>query len=75
MSVNIKDVLNEVYQQSMVLGAASAISMLTAKFAKTSLGAPASIKPFLTLALALGLGATALKYLELKYKFPTEPFQ
>ena len=55
MSVNVKDVLNEIYQQSLTLGLASGISMVLQKFTKMSLGAPQSLKPLLTLAVALGL--------------------
>ena len=74
-AINVKEVMNEIYQASLTLGLASAISMVLQKFAKVSLGSPQSIKPFLSLAVALGLGASALKYLEVKFKIPSEPFQ
>ena len=72
---NVKDLMNEIYQASLTLGLASGISMVLQKFAKVSLGAPQSLKPLLTLAVALGLGASALKYLEARFKIPSEPFQ
>ena len=74
-AVNVKDIMNEIYQASLTLGLASAISMALQKFTKVSLGSPQSLKPFVTLAVALGLGASALKYLEVKFKIPSEPFQ
>ena len=74
-AVNVKDVMNEIYQASLTLGLASGISMVLQKFTKVSLGSPQSLRPFMTLAVALGLGATALKYLEVQFKIPSEPFQ
>ena len=74
-SVNVKDIMNEIYQQSLTLGLAAGISMVLQKFTKMSLGAPQSLKPLLTLAVALGLGASLLKVLEDKFKIPSEPFQ
>ena len=74
-TVNVKDILNEVYQQSLTLGLASALSMVTQKFMKTSFGTPMSLRPFLMLAISLGLGASLLKVIEEKFKIPSEPFQ
>ena len=71
----LKDILNEIYQQSLTLGLASGISMALQKFMKTSLGTPASLRPFLMLAVSLGLGASLLKVLKEKFKIPSEPFQ
>ena len=51
------------------------ISMVLQKFMKTSLGTPASLRPFLMLAVSLGLGASLLKNLVEKFKIPSEPFQ
>ena len=73
--VNVKDVLNEIYQQSLTLGFASALFMVLQKFMKVSLGTPMSLRPFLMLSASLGLGATLLKVVEDKWKIPTEPFQ
>ena len=75
LTVNVKDILNKIYQQSSALGLASGILMVLQKFTKVSLGTPASLKPLLTLAFALGLGASLLKVLEDKFKIPSEPFQ
>ena len=72
MSVDVKDVLNKIYQQSLGLG--SGLSMVLQKFMKISLGTPMSIRSFLMLSVSLGLGASLLKVLEDKWKIPSEPF-
>ena len=74
-SVNVKEILNEIYQQSLTLGLASAVSMVLQKFMKVSLGVPMSLKPILTLAVGLGLNASLLKVIEDKFKIPSEPFK
>ena len=74
-SVNIKEIMNEIYQQGLTLGLAAAVSMVLQKFMKVSLGAPMSLKPILTLAIALGVSASLLKVLEDKFKIPSEPFK
>ena len=75
MLVEPKDVLNDVYQSALALGVASALNMALTKFAKISMGTPMSLKPFVMLSIALGLGHAVLKVLEDKYKIPTEPFK
>ena len=74
-SVNVKEILNEIYQQSLTLGLAAALSMVLQKFTKMSLGTPMSLKPILTLAVALGLSASLLKVIEDRFKIPSEPFK
>ena len=74
-SVNVKEILNEIYQQSLTLGLAAAVSMVLQKFMKVSLGTPMSLKPILTLAVALGVSASLLKVIEDKFKIPAEPFK
>ena len=72
--IDIKDVINEIYQQSLVLGLTLALSMVLQKFFKISLGTPMSFCPLLMLAVSLSIGASLLKFLEDKWKIPTEPF-
>ena len=72
--VDLKDVMNEIYQQSLVLGLTSALSMVLQMFFKISLGTSMSLRPILMLAVSLGIGASLLKVLEDKWKIPTEPF-
>ena len=74
-SVNVKEIMNEIYQQGLTLGLAAAVSMVLQKFMKVSLGTPMSLKPILTLAVALGVSASLLKVLEDKLKIPSEPFK
>ena len=74
MSVDVKDVLNEIYQQSLALGLASGLFMVLQRFTKISLGTPMSVRPFLMLSVSLGLGASLLKVIEDKWKIPSEPF-
>ena len=74
-SVNVKEILNEIYQQGLTLGLAAAVSMVLQKFMKVSLGTPMSLKPILTLAVALGVSASLLKVIEDKFKIPSEPFK
>ena len=47
--IDVKGILNEIYQQSLTLGLASAVSMVLQKFMKMSLGTPMSLRPFLML--------------------------
>ena len=61
-TVNVKEILNEIYQQSLTLGLA--LSMVLQKFTKMSLGTPMSLKPILTLAVALDVSASLLKVIE-----------
>ena len=68
--MDIKDILNEIYQQGLTLGLAAAFSMFT----KVPLGTPMSLKSILTLAVLLGVSASLLKVIEKKYKIPTDPF-
>ena len=74
-SVDVKEIMNEIYQQSLTLGLAAAVSMVLQKFMKVSLGTPMSLKPILTLAVALGLSASLLKVIEDRFKIPSEPFK
>ena len=69
-----KGVMNEIYQSSLALGVASILSVILHKFTKMSSGTPMSLKPFIMLSIALGLGDSILKVLSDKYKFPIEPF-
>lgn len=73
--VNVKEVINEIYEQGLTLGLASGLSMVLAKLMKTSLGTPTSLKSFLLLAVSLGLGSSLLKVVAEKFKVPTELFE
>ena len=72
--IDVKDVMNEIYQQSLLLGLTSALSMVLQTFLKISLGIPISLRLLLMLAVSLGLGVSLLKVLENKWMIPTEPF-
>ena len=72
--IDVKDIMNEIYQQSLSLGLASGLSMVLQKFMKISLGTPMSLRPFLMSSVSLGIGASLLKVLEDKWKIPTKPF-
>ena len=75
MLLDPKDLMNDIYQSALALGVASALNMAMSKFLKISMGTPMSLKPFVMLAISLGLGHAILKVLEDKYKIPTEPFK
>ena len=72
--IYVKDIMNEIYQQSLALGMASGLSMVLQKFMKISLGTPMSITSFLMLSVSLGIESSLLKVLEDKWKIPSEPF-
>ena len=72
--IDVKDVMNEIYQQSLALGLTSALSMVLQKFFKVSLGTPMSLCLLLMLAVSLGIEASLLKVLEDEWKILTEPF-
>ena len=75
MLVEPKDLMNDIYQSALALGVASVLNMALTKFARISMGTPMSLKPFVMLSIALGMGHAVLKVLEDKYKIPTEPFK
>lgn len=75
MSLDFNTFLRELYDQTLTLGMASAFSIATQKFLKMSLGAPVSIRPFLMIALAFGVGATVLKMIQMKYDFLDNPIK
>ena len=72
--IDVKDVMYKIYQQSLILGLTSALSMVLQKFLKISLGTPMSLRPLLMLAVFLGLEASLLKVIKDKWKILTEPF-
>ena len=72
-AIDVKNVMNEIYQQSLSLGLASGLSMVLQKFMKISLGTPMSIRPLIM--LSVSLAASLLKMLEEKYKIPMDPFK
>ena len=72
--IDVKDILNKIYQQSLTLGLASAVSMALQKFVKMSLGTPMTLRPFLMLSVSLGIRASLLKVIKDKWKILSEPF-
>ena len=75
MLLDPKDLMNDVYQSALALGVASVLNVALTRFTKMSMGTPMSLKPFVMLAISLGVGQAVLKILEEKYKIPTEPFK
>ena len=73
--IDPKDVMNEIYQSVLALGGASGLNMVFQKFTKISLVTPMSLRPFLMLAVSLGIGQSVLDILEEKYKILTERFK
>lgn len=73
--MSFNEFFGELYDQTLVLGAASAFSVAALKFLKMSLGAPVSLKPFLMMALALGVGAMVVKKIQEKYDFLDNPMR
>lgn len=69
MSLDFNSFLRELFDQSVTLGMATAFSVASQKFLKMSFGAPVSIRPFIMMALALGVGSTVLKMIQKKYDF------
>ena len=70
-----KDLMNEIDQSMLTLVVASGLNMVLQKFTKMSLKTPMSLRPFIMLAVSLGVGQAVLKILEERYKIPTEPFK
>ena len=75
MSMDFNTFFRELFDQTVTLGMASAFSIASQKFLKMSFGAPVSIKPFITLALALCVGTTVLKMIQKKYDFLDNPIK
>ena len=75
MLLDPKDLMNDIYQSALALGVASVLNAALTRFTKMSMGTPMSLKPFVMLAISLGVGQAVLKILEEKYKIPTEPFK
>ena len=61
MSMDFNSFQHKLLYQMVTLGMVSGFSVASQKFLKMSFGAPVSIKPFIMMALAFGVGATVLK--------------
>jgi hypothetical protein len=70
-----KDYMNEAFDAGLITLGAVAVSMASKKFAGDNLGVPSSPKGILKLAVALGVGAAGVDYLQFKKLVPDDPFK
>ncbi|CAB3983944.1 Hypothetical predicted protein [Paramuricea clavata] len=70
-----KDFMNEAFCAGLITLGAVAVSVVSKKIAGDSLGVPSSPKGILKLAVALGVGAVGIHYLQFKKLVPDDPFK
>ena len=73
MSVE-RNVMNELYDATLVTIGAVAVSMLSKKAIGEQLGTPTTANGTLKLAAAVGAGTVGVKYMQSKKWLPTDPF-
>ena len=75
MSVNKKEVLNELYDSAVVTYGAVAMSMVAKKVSGMPLGAPESLKNVAKLAVSIALSTMAVKWVQDKKHSPVNPLK
>ena len=74
MSTEKKDLMNELYDATLITIGVVAVSMVSKKAIGEQLGTPTIMKGTLKLAAAVGTGTVGVKYMQLKKWLPTDPF-
>lgn len=69
-----KELANELYDSLLYTSGAVAISMLSKKILKESMGTPENMKGTLKLAVAVAGGTVLVKYLQARKIIPLDPF-
>jgi hypothetical protein len=70
-----KDFMNEAFDAGLITLGAVAVSVVSKTFAGDNLGIPSSPKGILKLAVAFGVGAVGVHYLQFKKLVPDDPFK
>ena len=73
--MNRKEVMNELYDSTLITLGAVGVGMITKKAFSDGLATPASLVPTLKLAAAVGLSTLGFKYAQDKKWLPTDPFK
>ena len=74
MSMERKDLMNELYDATLITIGAVAVSMVSKRAISEQLGTPITVKGTLKLAAAVGAGTVGAKYMQSKKWIPTNPF-
>lgn len=75
MVLEKKDIMNELYDASLVTLGAVGISLVSSKLMKDNLGVNTTMKGILKLASAIAVGTVGVKYLQGKKLIPNDPFE
>ena len=73
--MNRKEVMNELYDSTIITLGAVGVGMITRKVISDGLSTPSSLVPTLKLAAAVGLSSLAVKYAQDKKWIPSNPFK
>ena len=73
--MNKKEVMNELYDSTLITLGAAGVGMVTRKAIGDGLSTPASLMTTLKLAAAVGLSTLGIKYMQDKKWIPTDPFK
>ena len=73
--INRKEVMNELYDSTLITLGAVGVGMITRRVFNEGLLTSASLVPTLKLAAAVGLSSLAVKYVQDKKWIPTDPFK
>ena len=74
MNMERKDLMNELYDATLITLGAGAVSMVSKRAIGEQLGTPTTMKGTLKLAAAVGAGTVGVKYMQSKKWLPTDPF-
>ena len=75
MSINRKEVMNELFDSTLITMGAVGVGMVTRKVFSDGLSTPASLVPTLKLAAVVGLSMLGIKYTQDKKWIPENPFK
>ena len=73
--INRKEIMNELYDSTLITMGAVGVGMLTRKAIGDGLSTPASLITSLKLAAAVGLSTLGIKYAQDKKWIPENPFK
>ena len=75
MSMEKKDLMNELYDATLITLGAVAVSMVSKRVVREQLGTPTTMRGTLKLAAAVRAGTVGVKYMQSKKWIPTDPFK
>ena len=73
--MNRKEIMNELYDSTLITMGAVGVGMVTRKAIGDGLSTPASLMTTLKLAAAVGLSTLGIKYMQDKKWIPSDPFK